>query len=95
MTYVSTDGREAESEAYAIGYEYASRARRYNLSYVDAAKAFLFFRDTLVESVIKVYSEANVPTKRATDMYTKIHTFTDEILISLLDTYRKLENANH
>ncbi len=95
MTYIATDGQEAAHEAYAIGYEYASRARRYNLSYVDAAKAFLFFRDTLVESVIKVCSEANVPTKRATEMYTKIHTFTDEILISLLDTYRKLENANH
>jgi excisionase family DNA binding protein len=95
MTYVSTNGKEAESEAYAIGYEYASRARRYNLSYVDAARAFLFFRDTLVESVIKVYGEANVPTKRATEMYTKIHTFTDEILISLLETFRKLENANH
>lgn len=95
MTYMSTNGREAETEAYAIGYEYASRARRYSLSYVDAARAFLFFRDTLVESVIKVYGEANVPTKRATEMYTKIHTFTDEILISLLETYRKLESANH
>ena len=95
MTYVATNGREAESEAYAIGYEYASRARRYSLSYVDAAKAFLFFRDTLVESVIKVYSEANIPAKRATEMYTRIHTFTDDILISLLETYRKLETANH
>ena len=95
MTYMATNGEEAATEAYAIGYEYASRARRYNLSYVDAARAFLFFRDTLVESVIKVYSEANVPARRATDIYTKIHTFTDEILISLLDTYRKLENANH
>ena len=95
MTYVSTDGAEAANEAYAIGYEYASRARRYNLSYVDAAKAFLFFRDTLVESVIKVYTEANVPSRKATEMYTKMHTFTDEILISLLDTYRTLEIANH
>jgi excisionase family DNA binding protein len=95
MTYVSTNGQEAETEAYAIGYEYASRARRYNLSYVDAARAFLFFRDRLVESVIKVYSEANVPAKRATEMYTRIHTFTDDILLSLLETYRKLENANH
>jgi excisionase family DNA binding protein len=95
MTYVATNGREAESEAYAIGYEYASRARRYNLSYVDAAKAFLFFRDTLVESVIKVYTEANIPARRATEMYTRIHTFTDDILISLLETYRKLETANH
>jgi len=95
MTYVATDGQEAESEAYAIGYEYASRARRYNLSYVDAARAFLFFRDALVESVIKVYSEANIPARRATELYTRIHTFTDDILISLLETYRKLENANH
>ena len=95
MNYVATNGEEAATEAYAIGYEYASRARRYQLSYVDAARAFMFFRDTLVESVIKVYSEANVPSKQATDMYTKIHTFTDEILISLLETYRKLENANH
>jgi len=93
-TYVSTNGEEAATEAYAIGYEYASRARRYNLSYVDAAKAFLIFRDALVESVIKVYGEANVPSKKATEMYTKMHTFTDEILISLLETFRKLENAN-
>ncbi|GAB4497583.1 MAG: hypothetical protein OHK003_06710 [Anaerolineales bacterium] len=95
MAYVATNGKEAESEAYAIGYEYASRARRYSLSYVDAAKAFLFFRDTLVESVIKVYTEANVPARRATEMYTRMHTFTDDILISLLETYRKLEKANH
>jgi len=94
MNYIATNGEEAASEAYAIGYEYASRARRYNLSYVDAAKAFLFFRDTLVESVSKVYGEANIPAKRATAMYTKMHTFTDEILISLLETYQKLENAN-
>lgn len=94
MAYISANGVDAATEAYAIGYEYASRARRYNLSYVDAARAFLFFRDALVESVIKVYTEANVPTKRATEMYTKIHTFTDEILISLLETYQKLENAN-
>jgi len=95
MNYMTTNGEEANNEAYAIGYEYASRARRYNLSYVDAVRAFLFFRDTLVESVIKVYMEANVPTKQATEMYKKMHTFTDEILISLLDTFRKLENANH
>jgi len=95
MNYVTTQGEEAAAEAYAIGYEYASRARRYGLSYVDAAKAFLFFRDTLIESVIGVYTEAHVPTKQATDMYTRMHTFTDDILISLLDTYRMLESANH
>ena len=95
MTYVSTNGKEADSEAYAIGYEYASRARRYNLSYVDAAKAFLFFRETLVESVVKVYTEAKVSSKKATESYAKMHTFTDQILISLLDTYQTLENHSN
>lgn len=95
MNYVATDEAEAAHEAYAIGYEYASRARRYKLSYVDAAKAFLFFRDTLIESVIKVYSEAHISSKRSSEMYSKTHAFTDQILISLLETYQKLENANH
>ncbi|MDP2776577.1 MAG: helix-turn-helix domain-containing protein [Anaerolineales bacterium] len=94
MNYVSANDEEAASESYAIGYEYASRARRYNLSYVDAAKAFLFFRDTLIESVIKVYGDAKVPASQATQMYSKIHAFTDGILISLLQTYESLGNAS-
>ena len=94
MQYLVAAGEDAATEAYAIGYEYASRARRYNLSYVDAAKAFLFFRDTLIVSVIKVYGDAKVPSSQAAQMYSKIHTFTDEILISLLQTYESLENAN-
>ena len=93
MNYVATGGAEAESESYALGYEYASRAHRYSLDYVDAAKAFLFFRNSLIESVIKVYGEANVPSGQTAEMFQKMHTFTDEILISLLQTYQLL-NAN-
>lgn len=95
MTYVATNGAEAASEAYAIGYEYASRAHRYSLSYVDAARAFLFFRNALIESVIKVYSDANVPSGKTAETFGKMHSFTDEILISLLKTYEILEKANH
>jgi hypothetical protein len=94
MSYVGAEEADAATEAYAIGYEYASHARRFRLSYVDAARAFLFFRNTLFESVMKVYGEANVPGKKAAVMYGRMHIFTDEILISLLETYRKLENAN-
>lgn len=94
MNYVAAEDDEAASEAYAIGYEYASRARRYNLSYVDAAKAFLFFRDSLIESVIKVYGDAKVPAPQASQMYSKMHKFTDRILISLLQTFESLGNAN-
>ena len=45
MNYLASTNEEAASEAFAVGYEYASRARRYNLSYVDATRAFLFFRN--------------------------------------------------
>jgi len=90
MTYVATEGAEAESEAYAIGYEYASRAHRYSLNYVDAVRAFLFFRGTLIESVIKVYQESNVPSRQTADAFGKMYTFTDDILISLLQTFQAL-----
>jgi excisionase family DNA binding protein len=94
MNYAAANDEEAASEAYAIGYEYASRARRYNLSAVDAAKAFLFFRNALIESVIKVCGEAKMPASQSARMYAKMHTFTDAILISLLQTYESLGNAN-
>ncbi len=95
MTYLSAENGD-DSEAHAIGYEYASRARRYGLSEVDATRALLFFRNVLIESVMKVYREANIHSGRAwEEMLHKMHTFTDLILISLLETYHKLESVNH
>lgn len=81
-------------EAHSIGYEYASRARRFGLNSVDAARAFLFFRDVLLGSVIQVYQEANVPSGRAWgDMLRRVNAFTDLILLQLLETYRAMERA--
>ena len=50
MNYLASENDD-DSEAHAIGYEYASRARRYSLSEVDATRALLFFRNALIESV--------------------------------------------
>ena len=95
MTYLAAENGD-DFEAHAIGYEYASRARRYGLSEVDATRALLFFRNALIESVMKVYREANILSGKAwEEMLHKMHTFTDQILVSLLETYHKLENANH
>ena len=94
MAYLASEGDD--SDAHAIGFDYASRARRYGLNEVDATRALLFFRNALIESVMKVYREANVLSGKAwEEMLHKMHTFTDQILISLLETYHKLENANH
>jgi excisionase family DNA binding protein len=93
MTYMATEGADAESEAYAIGYEYASRAHRYSLNYVDAARAFLFFRSTLIESVINVYRQSNVSSVYTAETFGKMYTFTDDILISLLQTFHALNSS--
>ncbi len=95
MNYLSSEGADASSEAYALGYDYASRARRYGLSSVDATQAFLFFRNTLLEALVNAYEEARVPPGLAWGkMLNKIHTFTDQILINLLQTYRAFEEAH-
>ncbi|HEX2697666.1 MAG TPA: helix-turn-helix domain-containing protein [Anaerolineales bacterium] len=92
--YLSSDEIDAASEAHSIGYEYASRARRFGLDNVDASRAFLFFRDVLLQSVIQVYQEANIPSGQAWgEILHKVNAFTDMILLHLLDTYRALENA--
>jgi len=95
MVYLVSENQD-DTEAHAIGYDYASRARRNGLSEVDATRALLFFRNALIESVMKVYREANILSGKAwEDILHKMHTFTDNILISLLETYHKLESANH
>ncbi len=90
MTYLSSDGTDAESDAHAIGFEYASRAHRNRLDYVEAAQAFLFFRNASIESVLLAYRQANVPFDKVLH---RMHVFTDEILVSLLEAYQTLETG--
>jgi excisionase family DNA binding protein len=95
MNYLTSEGLDATTEAYALGYDYASRARRYGLSNVEATQAFLFFRNTLLEALVNTYEEARVPPGLAWGrMLNKIHTFTDQILVDLLQTYQAFEEAH-
>lgn len=92
MAYMVSEDSSDDGEAYALGYEYASRAHRYGLSAVDATHAFLFFRNTLLDALFAVYDQANVPPGPAWGrMLSKMHTFTDKILLHLLETYELME----
>jgi excisionase family DNA binding protein len=94
MTYLASEELDAASEAYALGYDYASRARRYGLSNIDATRAFLFFRSSLLEALVNIYQEARVPSGSAWGkMLNKMQTFTDQILVTLLETYQAFEEA--
>lgn len=89
MHYVAAGGEDGQAEARAIGYEYARRAQQSGMDSADAARAFLFFRDALLQSVIEVYQAANVPSGRAWgEVLRGVNSFTDLILIELLETMR-------
>jgi excisionase family DNA binding protein len=91
-SYLASEAKGPAAEAGALGYEYASYGRRFGLDGVEAARAFLFFRSTLLESMITVYGQARVPSGPAWgEMLSKVSAFTDQILISLLETFRRLE----
>jgi excisionase family DNA binding protein len=93
--YLGSNGKVAEAEARALGYEYAARARRYELSMIEATSAFLFFRNVLVESMLAVYEAASVRSPNAwSELLRKVNAFTDRILTTLLETYDAY-NRNH
>ncbi len=92
--FLASGGDAGKSEAHSIGYEYASRAHRFALSEVDATRAFLVFRGVLMQSVVQVFQEANVPSGRAWgDILAGVTGFTDLILLNLLETYQAMEKA--
>lgn len=92
--FLMSKDKSAEAEAGAIGYEYASRGRRHNLSVVDAVNAFLFFRNVLMDSLLSVYEAASVRSPYAwSDMYRRINQFTDLIMIKILETYEAYQRS--
>jgi excisionase family DNA binding protein len=95
MNFLTSDQDKATAEAEALGYEYASRGRRYGLNSVEATHAFLFFRNVLMESMLAVYEAAAVRSALAwSDMFRKMGDFTDQILITILETYEVYLRAN-
>jgi excisionase family DNA binding protein len=95
ISYLSSSGPVTDAEARSLGYEYASRGRRGGLSSVEATRAFLFFRNLLIESLVSVYETAGVLSPHAWgDMLRKINTFTDQILITLLETYEAYQRRD-
>lgn len=88
LALLSTEGPVADSEARSLGYEYASRGWRYGLTAAEATRAFLFFRNMLLESLLVVSASAAVHSPNAwKEMLHKITEFTDQIQITLLETY--------
>jgi len=95
FSFVASHGTEAAAEGRSVGYEYASRGRRYGMSVAEAVHAFLFFRNLLMDAMLTVYEAAAVQSPSAwSDMFRKVNEFTDQILATLLETYEAYERGN-
>ncbi len=87
--YLSCDEENAIAEANSIGYEYASRGHTFGLDHIEATRAYLFFRNLLLEAMISVYWESRVNSGATwQDLLHKFHAYTDRIMLSLLETYQ-------
>ncbi|UCD98922.1 MAG: helix-turn-helix domain-containing protein [Chloroflexota bacterium] len=93
---LAVHGEYDDSEARSLGFEYASRGWRRGLTAAEASRAFLFFRNVLLDAMLTVYEESSIQTPRAwSDIFRQIYHFTDQIQITLLETYDAYQRGNH
>ena len=92
---LAADGEYDDSEARSLGFEYASRGWRRGLSTAEASRAFLFFRNVLLDAMLTVYEGSTIQTPKAwSGIFRKIFRFTDQIQIILLETYEAYQRGN-
>ena len=95
-TYLSADEKEGNAEARSLGYEYATRGRRYKLNVSEATKAFLFFRNALLDALFSVHVASKSRSLHTlSNTYKKINAFTDEILITIMETYQAFDRSKN
>ena len=86
------DENAAKAEARVIGVDYASNGRRFGLTILESVQAFLFFRNVLQEAAYHAYESAAIQSPYAWgDMFRNINSFTDKIMLSLIETYEALD----
>jgi excisionase family DNA binding protein len=92
--HLSSNEDGLEVEARSLGYEYASRGQRVGLSSVEAAHAFQFFRTAVMDAILLAYENADVRSPQIwSELFRKMNSFSDIIIITLLDTYEAIQHS--
>jgi len=96
ISHITTSDGGLEAEARSLGYEYASRGQRVGLTSVEAAHAFQFFRTAVMDAILAAYENADVHSPQIwAELIRKMNSFSDLIIITLLDTYEAFQHSTH
>ncbi|HEX9090777.1 MAG TPA: helix-turn-helix domain-containing protein [Anaerolineales bacterium] len=94
--HLTSNDEGLEAEARSLGYEYASRGQRVGLTSVEAAHAFQFFRTAVMDAILVAYENADVRSPQIwSDLFRRMNSFSDLIIITLLDTYEAIQHGTH
>jgi excisionase family DNA binding protein len=94
--HLTTNESGLEAEAKSLGYEYASRGQRVGLTSVEAAHAFQFFRTNVMDAILSAYESADVRSPQIwADLFRKMNSFSDLIIITILDTYEAFQHNSY
>lgn len=80
------------STAHTLGGDYARLSQRQGFALTEAVEAFLFFRDSLIDSLIQMATYADV--SASPDWLTvsrRLNEFTNAVLLGLIEWYQQLE----
>jgi excisionase family DNA binding protein len=82
------DDEDVLAQVRELGTEYAHISQDQGLSLADSVRAFLFFRDLLIESVIQLAEMLSLRTPLDWgDRLQQVNMITDELLLSLIEEY--------
>jgi hypothetical protein len=92
LFHLASSDEDGEIKAQAVGFEYASRSRKHNLSVMGAARAYIFFRKLVLEAILSSYQSMHGTSPAAwAAVLRRFNQFTDQILLSILANF---ENYN-
>jgi excisionase family DNA binding protein len=88
LFYLASNDEDGELKAQSVGFEYASRSRKHNLSVTGATRAYLFFRKLVLEAILASYQSMHGTSPSAwANMLRRFNQFTDQILLSIIANF--------
>jgi excisionase family DNA binding protein len=94
MHYLNTRDDHAQAERILregrkLGGKYGTLAARQGLSLGDAMRAFLFFRDSLLESVVQMREVVGSADTNSLASYRLVNSFANEVLVAMVTSFQE------